>query len=131
MSPGFELVRIEAVDSGGDQRLFNGRRQIIWDRMRLREAWRQSPPGDKIGRGVAVMLPEIQKRGESHGLFSFPAQRSKRDRPNSERNPECDSPISKRDDYCLTPGDVQRRKRERHDAFHDADARWGRRNNKE
>jgi hypothetical protein len=54
------------MDPGGDQGLLNGSRQIIREGMRLRHARRQSPPGDEVGGGFRITLPEIQERGKRH-----------------------------------------------------------------
>ena len=64
--PGFELVGVKGMDSGSEQGLFNGSRQVIREGMRLCGARWERLPGDKIGRGVCVTFPEIQKRGEGH-----------------------------------------------------------------
>ncbi len=69
MRPGFELVRVKGMNPSCDQRLFNGSRQIIREGMRLRGARGQRSPGNKIGSGLRVTFPEIQKRSEGHGTI--------------------------------------------------------------
>ncbi len=105
------------------QRLFNGSRQISREGMGLGRAWRQRLPGDEIGRRLRVTFPEIQESNERHELFSFPFQHAERDGPNRQRQPKRNASISQSDDHGVTPGDTQRRKRQGHNPFDNADPR--------
>ena len=55
-------------------------------------------------------------------LFCVAIQHAECNCADTKRDPKRDAAISKRDDDCLTPRHTQGSKRERHDAFDDADA---------
>lgn len=110
------------MDPSGNQGLGNRSRQISRKGMRLCGARIKSPPGEKIGSGIRVTFPEIQKRSEGHELSFGPVQNTKGNCAHTERQPKGDAAISQRDNDCLTPWNTQGGECQRHDAFDDANA---------